>query len=1093
MRFRFPRWLMFVVACETILILAGGVSFYFYQKNKVYEHVGSDLVAMARVKGQEISTWQETRIKDLQVITESPFFRGAALTLISKPDAVTAGKMKERFASYQRLRNYTDLLLIDKKGEVKFSLGEKEYLYPEEQEAVLKTLLNQETIFIETRDEKNHPIFTILSPLNNGGALAVRMNPRKILAPHFQREQDVSKTRYFILLSRKGEGVTILNEAKEGVPSDVITKALGTEKGWFLGMGEDGRSILVAKAEVPSHPWLILAIVDEDEAVSEWHTESRLIFSIFIFLLLASVAVAAVFWQRNEKRHYRMHYRDLVSRLEAEERYRVTLRSIGEGVIVTDREAKIILMNEMAAKMTEWSEDEASGRHISEIFHITNEQTGEKIANPVERVLREGTVVGLANHTVLISRSGRVIPIADSGAPIRNSEGEIMGVVLVFRDQTEERKIQRTLHESELWFRTTFYSIGDGVITTDEKGYLRQMNPVAEKLTGWTEEEAKGLEITEIFNIVNEFSRAKVENPVHRVLREGNVVGLANHTLLISRNGNEYPIADAGSPIKDEEDNILGTVLIFRDQTEERAAQDRLKRSEALLRLIFHTSPDATSLNRIEDGVFVDVNENFTSWTGYRREEVIGKTSLDLNLWADPKVFREFARLILKEGYCDNFESVFRLKDGSTTHGILSARIISIEGIPHVLAVTRNIADLKRLEEEKRVLEERLHRGEKMEALGLLAGGVAHDLNNILGILVGYSELLLMKLNESDQLRDHVQNILKAGERAAAIVQDLLTMARRGLVVQEVTNLNHIITEQLKTPEMQRLLALNPHIQLQTDFDPDLLNIVGSPIHLAKSFTNLLMNAIEAMPEGGTVTIKTANCYLDRPVHGYDSIEKGEYVLLSVSDTGEGIPQEDLSRIFEPFYTKKVMGRSGSGLGLAVVWGTVKDHRGYIDVESTPGRGTTFYVYIPASREPIRTEDCNTEEMYQRGQGERILVVDDVKEQRELAKEMLEKLNYRVETVSSGEEAVEYVKAHDVDLIVLDMIMDPGIDGYETYRRIIELGKKPKAIIVSGYAETERVRMAKQLGVGTFVKKPYLLKRIGEAVRAELDRHEEET
>jgi CheY-like chemotaxis protein len=252
---------------------------------------------------------------------------------------------------------------------------------------------------------------------------------------------------------------------------------------------------------------------------------------------------------------------------------------------------------------------------------------------------------------------------------------------------------------------------------------------------------------------------------------------------------------------------------------------------------------------------------------------------------------------------------------------------------------------------------------------------------------------------------------------------------------------------------------------------------------------NLVSNAAEAMPNGGQLIVATSNQYLDRPVKGYDNVEEGDYVVLSVSDTGEGITTADLKRIFEPFYTKKVMGRrSGTGLGLAVVWGTVKDHNGYINVQSEEGKGTTFTLYFPVTREEIYEEKISVPVSEYTGNGESILVVDDVKDQRELASHMLGKLNYNVATVSSGEEAMEYVKQNKVDLIVLDMIMDPGIDGLDTYKRILEINPKQKAIIVSGYSETERVKRAQVLGAGAYIRKPYLSERLGLAIKKELDR-----
>ncbi|UCD81885.1 MAG: response regulator, partial [Desulfobacterales bacterium] len=221
---------------------------------------------------------------------------------------------------------------------------------------------------------------------------------------------------------------------------------------------------------------------------------------------------------------------------------------------------------------------------------------------------------------------------------------------------------------------------------------------------------------------------------------------------------------------------------------------------------------------------------------------------------------------------------------------------------------------------------------------------------------------------------------------------------------------------------------------------------------------------------------------------GYDEIEEGDYVLLKIPDSGIGIRPEDKERIFEPFYTKKVMGRSGTGLGMAVVWGTVKDHKGYIDIQSVEGEGTTFTLYYPVTRESLHDDQSNVAAVASNGNGETILVVDDVEQQRQIATLMLSKLGYCVNSVPSGEEAVEYIKNNSVDLIVLDMIMDPGIDGLETYKKI--LGYKPdqKAIIASGFSETWRVKEAQRLGAGEYVKKPYTIDKIGQAVAAELGR-----
>jgi CheY-like chemotaxis protein len=297
-----------------------------------------------------------------------------------------------------------------------------------------------------------------------------------------------------------------------------------------------------------------------------------------------------------------------------------------------------------------------------------------------------------------------------------------------------------------------------------------------------------------------------------------------------------------------------------------------------------------------------------------------------------------------------------------------------------------------------------------------------------------------------------------------------------------------MVTGYIASPEHQRMVADCSHVRVEMRLDGDLLNIKGSSVHLRKTIMNLVLNAFEAQPEEGQILIRTFNRYVDKALKGYDHVSEGDYAVLEIVDQGVGIPPEDLNRIFEPFYTRKVMGRSGTGLGMAVVWGTVQDHDGYIDVESTVGQGSTFRLYFPATRETLSRVEAPLPIQAYMGKGERILVVDDVKEQREIATSLLGRLNYSVETVESGMEAVEHIKRQPSDLVILDMIMDPGIDGLETYRRMLAIRPNQRAIIASGYSENHRVREAQRLGAGTYVRKPYMLEKIGIAIRRELDR-----
>jgi signal transduction histidine kinase/ActR/RegA family two-component response regulator len=399
------------------------------------------------------------------------------------------------------------------------------------------------------------------------------------------------------------------------------------------------------------------------------------------------------------------------------------------------------------------------------------------------------------------------------------------------------------------------------------------------------------------------------------------------------------------------------------------------------------------------------------------------------------------------------------------------------------------IREHRRTDEAKRVLEEQLARSQKMEALGLLAGGVAHDLNNVLSGVVSYPDLILNDLSADHPCQKLVEGIKKSGYKAAAIVQDLLTLARRGVVNTGIVNLNDdIITDYLKSPEFQELKSFHPTVVIETRLEEGLMNIRGSVVHLRKALMNLVSNAAEAQPDGGRIIISTKNTYVDLPISGYDQVNEGDYVVMGVEDRGSGIATEDLNRIFEPFFTKKVMGRSGTGLGMAVVWGTVQDHSGYINIQSRIDEGTRFEIYLPVTREQPEKRPERVDVASYMGDQEKVLVIDDVEEQRIIASALLSQLNYQVYTVESGEAAIRYMKENRVDILVLDMIMDPGIDGLETYAKIIEIHPGQKAIIASGYAENKQVNETQKLGAGAYIRKPYTLENIGIALRKELDR-----
>ncbi|HVN71670.1 MAG TPA: response regulator [Desulfomonilia bacterium] len=523
---------------------------------------------------------------------------------------------------------------------------------------------------------------------------------------------------------------------------------------------------------------------------------------------------------------------------------------------------------------------------------------------------------------------------------------------------------------------------------------------------------------------------------------------------------------------------------------ERKKIETALRESEEKLHDIFENVTDALFSHDL-DGTFIEVNGGFKRSLGISESDPlpVGLNIKELIPEKYKALADKYTAEINRYGRSEGFIRIVTRLGKERIFEYRNSLIRDEMGIPTgVRGSARDITERLIAERERMKLQDQLQRAQKMEAIGHLAGGVAHDLNNILSGLMSYPELLLMETPEDSPLRKPLITIQKSGEKAASIVQDLLTLARRGVSVSEVVNLNQIIIEYLNSLEHERIMTTNPCVDVETSLEADLMNIVGSPVHLFKSIMNLVANAVESMSREGKITITTSSRYIDKPLQGYDAIEKGDYVTLAISDTGTGMTEKDRQRIFEPFYTKKAMCRSGTGLAMAVVWGAVKDHHGYLEVQSEPGMGSTFTLYFPSTPEQIHRNDVPFSIDEYRGNGEKILVVDDVKEQREIAGKILERLGYHVETVSSGEEALERIKYKGFDLLVLDMIMNPGIDGLETYKRVLEINPTQKAVIASGYSETDRVKEALKIGAISYIKKPYLLQKIGIAIKEALAR-----
>ena len=766
---------------------------------------------------------------------------------------------------------------------------------------------------------------------------------------------------------------------------------------------------------------------------------------------------------------------------ESEKRFRLLAESLLDTVYEFDSKGKFTYVNEAGVRMLGYSKDELlENIQARDTF---SKEDHARSREDIGKIFKGKTIV--AERTFIRKDGTTFIGEIHSGPTYKGKD--VIGVRGVLRDITARKQVEEALRESEEKCRLVMDATTDGLwdwnalsgevyFSPSWSNMLGELD-IAPKYDSW-ENRIHPNDKEIVLLTLQDHLKGKTDywQKEHRLRTKiGEWKWVLGRGCVVERDADGQPLRMVGT-MSDISDRKQAEAAL---QKERAAAQEYLDVAGVMM----------VALNT--KGEIILCNKKGCDILGYEESEIIGRnwfsTCLPSNI-AD-EVQGVFAQLMAGQVEpVEFYENPVLTSRGE--HRILSFHntILRDESskITGILSSGEDITERKQAEENFRESEEKLARSKKMESLGLMAGGIAHDLNNILSGIVSYPELLLMNLPENSPLRKPIKTIKESGLRAADVVSDLLTVARGIATDKEVRSLNVLIEEYLDSFEHKKLAEWRPSVIFKTELDSGLLNVSCSSTHIQKSMMNLVANALEAIEDSGTIIISTANRYLDEPLKGYEDIRIGEYAILSVSDDGLGISSEDLERVFEPFYTKKVMGRSGTGLGLTVVWNTVQDHEGYINVNSSE-KGTTFELYFPVTRKEVISENEEISLKHYLGHGEKILVVDDEENQRDIACGLLNSLGYTAEAVSSGQEAIKYVKERPVDLIVLDMIMARDMNGYETYEEIIKIHPRQKAIIASGFAETEDVKAAQKLGAGKYIKKPYTIETIGLAVKEELE------
>ncbi|MBW2645137.1 MAG: PAS domain S-box protein, partial [Deltaproteobacteria bacterium] len=590
-----------------------------------------------------------------------------------------------------------------------------------------------------------------------------------------------------------------------------------------------------------------------------------------------------------------------------------------------------------------------------------------------------------------------------------------------------------------------------------------------------------------IFNIVNEKTREEVEDPVTKVFRKGVIVGLANHTVLLAKDGTEIPIDDSGAPIKDDEGNITGVVVVFHDIVERRKAAEALQESEEKYRTITNTARDAI--------VMMDQEGNISYWNpaaekmfGYTTEEAIGK---ELHILFGPQRYHEAYKKGIRKfqgtgqgvAVGKTLELSATRKDGAEFPIELSISSMQIKGEWHATGIIRDITDRKQAEKEQEKLQKQFRQAQKMEAIGTLAGGIAHDFNNLLMGIQGYVSLMLNDLEPANPFHARLKRVEDQVKSGAELTAQLLGFARRGKYDVKPTHINEIVS---KSAHM--FGRTKKEITIREKYAQDLCVVEVDQGQIEQVLLNLYVNAWQAMPGRGELYLETSNVILDENYTKTYNAQPGRYIKISITDTGSGMNEATQRQIFDPFFTTKEMGR-GTGLGLASAYGIIKIHGGMINVYSEEGHGTTFNIYLPALEATVTVQEASPGNKEMKKGNETILLVDDEQVMLDVGEEMLRALGYEVFVAAGGNEAIACYEANKdkIDIVVLDMIM-PGMGGREAYDVLKRINPDVKAIISSGYNINGEATKVMRQGANDFIQKPFTMKELSHKIREVLDK-----
>ena len=763
-----------------------------------------------------------------------------------------------------------------------------------------------------------------------------------------------------------------------------------------------------------------------------------------------------------------IYIRDITRRKLAEAAFMKLSNAVeqsADAVYITDPSGRIEYVNPAFERITGYPRSEAIGKTL---HFLRSEESESDFYDELWETTLSGQTFQI---TQLYQRkSGEFYFAEETISPVKDTNGSLSHLVATLKDITERKRSEDAIRQSEERFRALVENSTDGIILLDAHRRVVYAGPSTNRILGYSSDGLVGQELSTLV--------APDDNPIVKSLLDS-VLSEPRKTrtvqFRIKHQDDSWRWIEATANNQLNEPSIHSLVVNYRDVTDRKWIEEALSKSEAEYRNLFERANDAILIIDPDGTSILEANTRACDLYGYPKEELVGRSFRSLA--REPGRLDDQIRRLLKDQAGQNYESIHLTKSGQAREMLVNSAIVEYAGRHVVLSICRDITDMKKLETQ-------LRQAQKMESVGTLAGGIAHDFNNILSIILGYTSLLKRGRIDQNKIAESLDAITKAAQRGSTLVRQILTFARKTEILFESVNVNDVIGD------LGKLLSetFPKTVVFKLELDNDLPSIVADANQMHQVFLNLAVNSRDAMPAGGTVTLRTDTVSATSVINRFSDAPQTEFVHIAVSDTGLGMDEPTKSRIFEPFFTTKGQGQ-GTGLGLAVVYGIVNSHKGYIEVESSPGQGTTFHMYFPVQmrrfEQPLLA-DAKFEEAP--GGSETILVAEDEKSLLDLVQGLLQSKGYRVIPAIDGQEAMDLYQEHrnEIALVLTDIGL-PRLNGWEVCRRINQMDAGTKIVVASGYLDPQAKSELGNSAARDFIHKPYLPEEVLTRIRGVLD------